>query len=43
MLALAATMGIPIAAAHPHAALSSTAEPVVSAGTGDEVCPPYRL
>ncbi|MFG1907271.1 MBL fold metallo-hydrolase [Kribbella sp. NPDC048928] len=43
VLALAATLGIPIAAAHPHAALSSTAEPVTSAGTGDEICPPYQL
>jgi glyoxylase-like metal-dependent hydrolase (beta-lactamase superfamily II) len=43
VLALAATLGIPIAAAHPHAALSSTAEPITSAGTGKEACPPYVL
>ncbi|HZX06577.1 MBL fold metallo-hydrolase [Kribbella sp.] len=43
VLALAAAMGVPIAAAHPHAALSSTGEPVISAGTGDDVCPAYKV
>jgi glyoxylase-like metal-dependent hydrolase (beta-lactamase superfamily II) len=43
VLELAAALGAPIAAAHPHAAYSSAAEPVVSAGTGAEVCPPYNL
>jgi glyoxylase-like metal-dependent hydrolase (beta-lactamase superfamily II) len=52
VIAMAATMGIPIAAAHPHAALRPDAaaaeslgevSPVGDAGTGDDVCPPYRL
>lgn len=43
VLALAATLGVPIAAAHPPAALSSTGDPVASAGTAEDVCPPYKL
>jgi hypothetical protein len=43
VLAMAAGLGIPIAAAHPHATLSSDGRPVVAAGAGDVVCPPYRL
>ncbi|WP_329006101.1 MBL fold metallo-hydrolase [Kribbella sp. NBC_00709] len=43
VIAMAATLGIPIAAAHPHVALSADAVPVGDAGTGDDVCPPYRL
>lgn len=43
VLAMAAALGVPIAAAHPHAALSGAAEPVASAGDGVDVCPPYRL
>jgi glyoxylase-like metal-dependent hydrolase (beta-lactamase superfamily II) len=43
VLALAASLGIPIAASHSHAALSGDARPVASAGAGDVVCPPYRL
>lgn len=43
VLAMAAAMGVPISAAHPHAALSAEVIPVCSAGAGDEVCPPYEL
>jgi glyoxylase-like metal-dependent hydrolase (beta-lactamase superfamily II) len=43
VLALAATLGIPIAAAHPHPALSSTAEPATTPGTGNDLCPPHDL
>jgi glyoxylase-like metal-dependent hydrolase (beta-lactamase superfamily II) len=43
VLALATSLGIPIAASHTHAALSGDARPVASAGAGDVVCPPYRL
>ena len=43
VLAMAAALGIPIAAAHPHAALSAEARPVTSAGAGDAVCPPYKV
>jgi glyoxylase-like metal-dependent hydrolase (beta-lactamase superfamily II) len=43
VLAMAAAMGVPIAAAHPHAALSADAVPSPSAGNGDEACPPYKL
>jgi glyoxylase-like metal-dependent hydrolase (beta-lactamase superfamily II) len=43
VLAMAAALGVPIAAAHPHAALSAAAEPVASAGPGDGVCPPCKL
>ena len=43
VLELAAAMGVPIAAAHPHGALSADAIPVASNGNGDEVCPPYKL
>ncbi|MEV5960486.1 MBL fold metallo-hydrolase [Kribbella sp. NPDC051952] len=43
VLAMAAELGVPIAAAHPHAALSADARPVVSAGDGLTVCPPYKL
>jgi glyoxylase-like metal-dependent hydrolase (beta-lactamase superfamily II) len=43
VLAMAAAMGVPIAAAHPHAALSADAVPSRSAGNGDEACPPYKL
>jgi glyoxylase-like metal-dependent hydrolase (beta-lactamase superfamily II) len=43
VLAMAAALGVPIAAAHPHAALSGAAEPVASAGDGVDACPPYRL
>jgi glyoxylase-like metal-dependent hydrolase (beta-lactamase superfamily II) len=43
VLALAAASGIPIAAAHPHAALQSDARPLATPGPGGEVCPPYKL
>ena len=43
VLAMAAALGVPIAAAHPHPAPSPTAEPVASAGTGDDVCPPHPV
>jgi glyoxylase-like metal-dependent hydrolase (beta-lactamase superfamily II) len=43
LLALAATTGIPIAAAHPHAPLSAAASPVTVPSVGDDVCLPYRL
>ena len=43
VLAMAAALGIPVAASHPHAALSGDARPVASAGTGDVVCPLYKL
>ncbi|MGZ0150021.1 MBL fold metallo-hydrolase [Kribbella sp. WER1] len=43
VLALAAATGVPIAAAHPPAALASTGEPVGSAPNADDVCPPYEL
>src|SRR5690349_22224465 len=36
VLALAAAMGVPIAAAHPHAALSADAIPVASNGNRSE-------
>jgi glyoxylase-like metal-dependent hydrolase (beta-lactamase superfamily II) len=43
VLALAAAAGIPIAAAHPHAAIDGNAHPLATPGAGDVVCPPYRL
>ncbi|NIK55642.1 MBL fold metallo-hydrolase [Kribbella shirazensis] len=43
VLGLAATLGIPIAAAHPHVALSADATPITSGGTGTDLCPPYQL
>jgi glyoxylase-like metal-dependent hydrolase (beta-lactamase superfamily II) len=43
VLALAATTGIPIAAAHPHAPLTSTATPVRAPTPGSIACPPHRL
>ncbi|WP_432884341.1 MBL fold metallo-hydrolase [Kribbella sp. CA-245084] len=43
VLAMAAAMGVPIAAAHPHAALEADATPVATPSTGDDVCPPYKL
>jgi glyoxylase-like metal-dependent hydrolase (beta-lactamase superfamily II) len=43
VLALAAAAGIPIAAAHPHAAIDSDARPLATPGAGDVVCPPYKL
>jgi glyoxylase-like metal-dependent hydrolase (beta-lactamase superfamily II) len=55
VIAMAAALGIPIAAAHPHAALRPDGpaaappgspvdvSPVGGAGTGDDVCPPYNL
>ncbi|WP_272952066.1 MBL fold metallo-hydrolase [Kribbella jejuensis] len=43
LLTLASTLGIPLAAAHPHPALSSTAEPVTSSGPGNTPCPPHNL
>jgi glyoxylase-like metal-dependent hydrolase (beta-lactamase superfamily II) len=52
VLAMAAALGVPIAAAHPHAALRPDAatagspidvSPVAAAGTGDDTCPPYKL
>ncbi|MGW1341665.1 MBL fold metallo-hydrolase [Kribbella sp. NPDC002412] len=43
VLALAAASGIPIAAAHPHAALSGDARALATPADGSEVCPPYKL
>jgi glyoxylase-like metal-dependent hydrolase (beta-lactamase superfamily II) len=43
VLALAAASGIPIAAAHPHAALTGDARPLATPTDGSEACPPYRL
>ncbi|WP_433163671.1 MBL fold metallo-hydrolase [Kribbella sp. CA-247076] len=43
VLAVAAASGIPIAAAHPHAALSGDVRPLSTPTAGVEVCPPYRL
>jgi glyoxylase-like metal-dependent hydrolase (beta-lactamase superfamily II) len=43
VLALAAATGIPIAAAHPHVALDSSATPLASPASGHAACPPYRL
>ncbi|WP_238174382.1 MBL fold metallo-hydrolase [Kribbella kalugense] len=43
VLATAAAMGVPIAAAHPHAALSADAVPTKAAGNGDQACPPHKL
>ncbi|WP_427887486.1 MBL fold metallo-hydrolase [Kribbella sp. GL6] len=43
VLALAAAMGVPIAAAHPPAALSPTGELVGSTDNADDVCRPYKL
>jgi glyoxylase-like metal-dependent hydrolase (beta-lactamase superfamily II) len=52
VLATAAAMGVPIAAAHPQAALRAGAAaagapvdvwPVAAPGTGADACPPYRL
>ncbi|WP_328331135.1 MBL fold metallo-hydrolase [Kribbella sp. NBC_00382] len=43
VLALAAATGVPIAAAHPHAALTSSALPLPASGSGREVCSPYKL
>ena len=43
VLALAAASGIPIAAAHPHAALDSNANPLPTPTGGDTACPPYKL
>ncbi|MER7246846.1 MBL fold metallo-hydrolase [Kribbella sp. NPDC000426] len=43
VLAMAAALGVPIAAAHPHAALSADAIPVASSGDGNDVCPPYAI
>ncbi|MFF0265881.1 MBL fold metallo-hydrolase [Kribbella sp. NPDC004536] len=43
LLALAAGLGIPIAAAHPHPPLSSTGQPSASVGPGNTVCPPHKL
>ena len=43
VLALAAATGIPIAAAHPHAALTSDAVPLPTPTNGSEPCPVHRL
>jgi hypothetical protein len=43
VVALAAPAGIPIAAAHPHAAIDGKAHPLATPGAGDVVCPPYKL
>ena len=43
VLAFAAASGIPIAAAHPHAALSGDARPLPTPTDGSEACPPYKL
>ncbi|NUR95855.1 MAG: MBL fold metallo-hydrolase, partial [Kribbellaceae bacterium] len=43
LLALAATLGSPGAAAHPHPPLSSTAQPHTSPGPGNTPCPPHKL
>ncbi|MFI6680622.1 MBL fold metallo-hydrolase [Kribbella sp. NPDC050470] len=43
VLELAAASGIPIAAAHPHAALSGDVRALAAPADGSEVCPPYKL
>jgi glyoxylase-like metal-dependent hydrolase (beta-lactamase superfamily II) len=43
VLALAAATGIPIAAAHPHTAFDSSAQPLPSPGADHQVCPLHRL
>ncbi|GAB2637720.1 MBL fold metallo-hydrolase [Kribbella swartbergensis] len=43
ILALAAASGIPIAAAHPHAALTGDVRPLPTPGDGPGTCPPYKL
>jgi glyoxylase-like metal-dependent hydrolase (beta-lactamase superfamily II) len=43
VLALAAATGVPIAAAHPHTALTSSGSPLPAEGSGRGVCSPYRL
>jgi glyoxylase-like metal-dependent hydrolase (beta-lactamase superfamily II) len=43
VLALAAATGVPIAAAHPHTALSGSASPLSALTPGSEACPPHKL
>jgi glyoxylase-like metal-dependent hydrolase (beta-lactamase superfamily II) len=43
VLALAAATGVPIAAAHPQTALTSSASPLPTVSPGSGVCPPHRL
>lgn len=43
VLALAAATGVPIAAAHPHTALTGSAAPLAALSTGSGVCPPHKL
>ncbi|TCC40659.1 MBL fold metallo-hydrolase [Kribbella speibonae] len=43
LLALAATTGVPIAAAHPHAPLTANASAVTVPTDGADACPPYKL
>jgi glyoxylase-like metal-dependent hydrolase (beta-lactamase superfamily II) len=43
VLALAAALGIPIAAAHPHTPLTADATPITPTTTGSTHCPPHHL
>jgi len=43
VLALAAAARIPIAAAHPHAAIDANARPLPTPGAGDVVCLPHKV
>lgn len=43
VLALAAATGVPIAAAHPHTALTGSAVPLPALSPGSGVCPPHKL
>jgi glyoxylase-like metal-dependent hydrolase (beta-lactamase superfamily II) len=43
VLALAAATGVPIAAAHPHTALTASGSPLPAVGSGSGVCSPYKL
>ena len=43
VLALAAATGVPIAAAHPHTAISGSGSPLPALSPGSGVCPLHRL
>ncbi len=43
VLALAAATGVPIAAAHPHTALTGSALPLPAVSAGSGACPPHQL
>jgi glyoxylase-like metal-dependent hydrolase (beta-lactamase superfamily II) len=43
VLALATATGVPIAAAHPHTALTASGSPLPAVGSGSGVCSPYKL